>query len=74
MTKFVVKTEVNNVIQDKDGEFTYSQKLKSIKWCIDQGDVAMKALFDKMEKKVAEEKLAKHKKKYPEKYDAKKGV
>ena len=32
MTKYTVKTILNNVIQDKEGEFTYNQKLVSMKW------------------------------------------
>ena len=32
MTKYTVKTVLNSVIQDKDGQFTYDQKLVSMKW------------------------------------------
>ena len=30
--KYTVKTVLNNVIQNKEGEFTYNQKLVSMKW------------------------------------------
>ena len=70
MTKFVVKTVLNNIQKDEKGEFTYSQKLRSIKWT-DPGDIAMKEKFDKMDKEIAEEKLKKHKLKFPEKHLAK---
>ena len=73
MTKFVVKTVLNNVIQDKKGDFTYSEKLRSIKWA-DPGDIAMKEKFDLMNREIAEKKLKKHKLKNPLLYDAKKGV
>ena len=32
MTKYTVKTVLDSVIQDKDGQFTYDQKLVSMKW------------------------------------------
>ena len=32
MMKYTVKTVLNNVIQNKEGEFTYNQKLVSMKW------------------------------------------
>ena len=32
MTKYTVKTVLNNIIQDKDGQFTYGEKLVSMKW------------------------------------------
>ena len=73
MTKFVVKTVLNNVIQDKKGDFTYSEKLRSIKWT-DPGDIAMKEKFDLMNREIAEKNLKKHKLKNPLLYDAKKGV
>ena len=30
--KYTVKTVLNNIIQNKEGEFTYNQKLVSMKW------------------------------------------
>ena len=30
--KYTVKTVLNNVIQNKEGEFTYNQKIVSMKW------------------------------------------
>lgn len=32
MTKYTVKTVLNNIIQDKDVQFTYDEKLVSMKW------------------------------------------
>ena len=32
MTKYTVKTVLNNIIQDKEGQFTYNQELVSMKW------------------------------------------
>ena len=32
MTKYTVKAEVNNVIQNDDGTFDYNQKVVSMKW------------------------------------------
>ena len=32
MTKYTVKTVLDSVIQDKAGQFTYDQKLVSMKW------------------------------------------
>jgi len=32
MSKFTVKAEVNNVIQNEDGTFDYDQKVTSMKW------------------------------------------
>ena len=32
MMKYTVKTVLNNVIQNQEGEFTYNQKLVSMKW------------------------------------------
>ena len=32
MSKFIVKTELSNIIQNKDGTFNYNEEIKWMKW------------------------------------------
>jgi len=32
MSKFIVKTELSNIIQLKDGTFSYNEEIVSMKW------------------------------------------
>ena len=32
MSKFIVKTELSNIIQNKDSTFSYNEKVISMKW------------------------------------------
>ena len=67
MTKFIVKTVLDNIRRHRK-EFTYNEKIQSIHWSDDPGDIAMEERFRAMEYRQAEHKLRKHKLKYPHKY------